>query len=332
MNHRYSEYAQRINLDALYEELGFEVLDSRGDEDQGYCILPWDMHKNGDTTGKLGINREKRVFNCFICGGGSLLSLVMAVKDMDMPSSTDWLHQFASEDIITNDDFLADIEDMLAAPELRMDAALPYFNVKVLEKWDQTHDWFAERGISEAVRAEYKLGYGESIRKPAPRKTGDPDYEGPAIVLPVFWKGKLVGWQNRWLDDERPRWVPKYTMTHDFPKKEVLFGYDTAKAPLIIVESVPSALFAISNGYSAVATFGSSVSDTQIRLLRKFTEVVLCPDNDSAGEKWLSRIQTELERYTTLSLILPPEIEGGDLGDLTIKELHDRYINRSQML
>ena len=79
----YSEYSPRIDVDEFEESIEFQFIEEDGKgNDVGYCPDPWGMHKHGDSTGKFAIHREKKVFNCWVCGGGTLLSLGMAVWDM----------------------------------------------------------------------------------------------------------------------------------------------------------------------------------------------------------------------------------------------------------
>ncbi len=348
MKLRYSDFAHSIDIDALEEALGFEPIDHpTPDEDRGYCPLPWNSHSNGDTTGKFSINREKRVYGCWVCGGGSLLDLAMAIRGEDLEPTIKWLHQFANREE-TDEEFLDELNRLLARPENRQ-PTIPYFNSHVLDRfsdpieeameWDsETEAWvsFIERRALNLEAIEFaQIKYQAKAYRPLRHE--DPaqciEYYGPAICFPHFWKGQLVGWQQRWLDQEedRPRHVPKYTMTSDFPKNETLWGYDASKDRLrrnrvipyrpqegvTVVESVPSALFLWSHGYPAVATFGSNISAAQLKLLRTFPNLYLGADNDAAGEKWVHELSAYLERYTSL-LILPVVSDkvGADIGDL----------------
>jgi hypothetical protein len=332
---RYSQFWDRINIDAFEEAIGFNPEYQRGDNDVGFCLWP-ENHSHGDTTGKFAIHRELRLYNCYVCGGGDLLSLVMELHDVDQETATAWLYQFCEEDMRSDaafvDDFMASFEDV----QRRVDT-LPYFNQRVLDQFSDPipEDFYAERGIFPLVAKAYGVRYSAEAKRPSPQKgkyAEDEDYYGPAIIFPHYWQNRLVGWQSRWLEDEdeRPDWVPKYTMTSDFPKESTVYGFDYAKKaeePVVVVESVPSALFAISGNYPAVATFGSSVNPAQLRLLRRFTQgVILAPDNDSAGVKWLNANTEYLKRYIPV-WHLPPvrEKPGADLGDIASNLHHDCF-------
>lgn len=324
---RYSEFVDSIDVDAFEAAIGFTPDYQKGDEDTGFCP-DWDNHhSHGDTTGKFSINRDKKVYNCWVAGGGSLLSLTMEIFGYEIDEATEWLYQFSHGDHRTDEEFLDYFNSLLVDGEKRT-VTLPFFNERVLDRFDEETDWFESRGISNEIILSKNLRYSSAAMKSAPRKGGekiDDDYFGPSIILPHYWKGRLVGWQHRWLEEDRPRWVAKYTNTTDFPKTETLFNFDSAlraEDPILVVESVPTCLFLESLGFDSVATFGANVSDVQMRLLRRFQAgVYLCPDNDSAGIGWLDDLTEYLESYIPVYIV--PVIDrgqGSDLGDLAQDE------------
>ena len=290
----YFDIVDDIDVDEFENAIGFEPMGQNADgEDWGQCPDPWGLHKHGDRTGKFAINRNKKVYNCFVCGGGNLLSLTMAVRDCEEDEAIDWLRQFASKAFQSDEAFVEEIHNMLAEKRLEESAPLPWFNSNVLLQWEGAdHDWFDERGISEEVRSKFRLGVNAAtVRK---------DFTGESIVLPHIWNGNLVGWQNRWIGD-RPKWIPKYTNTNDFPKKTTLYGWDQvidSQNPIVVVESVPTVLYLASIGIPSVATFGANVSKDQMKILRGCQQgIILAQDNDQAGDKWRSSLIDYLERY-----------------------------------
>jgi DNA primase len=308
---RYRDIADRIDVEAVENELGFDLIESDGEEDRGYCFDVYGMHKNGDTTGKLSINRNKRVFHCWVCGGGSILKLVQDVKQLDENNAVEWLTQFATS-AASDDRFLEELDEMFVQ-EVR-DTTMPFFNEKVLDRFEDEHPWFAERGISEQICREFRLGYDPHSNR------------GGSIILPHFWEGKLVGWQRRFLDNQKP----KYTNTDRFPREETLFGMDHVDGCPIVVESPVTALYLYSNGHSAVATFGSEVTEEQCRLLRRYPALTLAPDNDKVGRKWLTSLTTSLDRFT--NIYIAPYVttkEGSDLADVPKGQL-EYYLRRAK--
>lgn len=324
---KYADFADRIDYDSLYEDLGWEPISS-DKEDKGYCLMPQN-HTHGDTSGKLAINREKGVYNCWVCGGGSILSLAMEVKDLNYQDATAYLYQFV--DMASNEsaeEFYRRIERLMELPSVDR-KPLPFFNERVLT-WVGWHEWFGERHIAPEVAEYFRLGVSDKHRKYNPNEG---EWVGPAAIFPHFWKGKLVGWQERWLT-ETPRWVGKYTNTTDFPRHTTVWGHDFAigqEKPPIIVESVATALMLISEGYPAIATFGSQITTDQLRHLRVFQQgIMLAPDNDGAGTKWLETLTEYLERFIPILHVPVVYGHGSDLGDLHPDELstHLRGVTR----
>lgn len=327
---RYHDFAEDIDIDALEAAIGFEPFTHDRGNDIGYCLWP-ENHTHGDTTGKFAIHRDKGVYNCFVCGGGDLLSLAMELYDFDVDEATDWLLQFAQHDMRTDAEFTDYLLKMLGDVEERT-SRMPYFNQRVLDRFKDDRSYFLTRGITQEVINEYHLCYGNSVMKPAPfkqrgeeRVKEDEDYFGPAAIFPHYWQGRLVGWQHRWMDwDEEhsktPRWLSKYTNTTDFPKATTLFNYDhalKARKPVVVLESSPSVLFLRSFEIPAVGFFGEVPKDAQLRLMRRFTSgVILAPDNDKAGNRLLSTATNYLERFIPVYHAEVVDLgEKADLGD-----------------
>lgn len=325
LHHRYSDFAPRIDIDTFEESIGFSPIEDDGKgNDVGYCPDPWGMHKHGDTTGKFAIHREKKLFNCWVCDGGTLLSLGMAVWDVEEDEAIDKLLAMCGEP--TDERFEDEIEELLWEDESRRHNHLPYFNAHVLDKTDRKSevlkDFVLARHISLEVAKEHKLAYNPEAER---RHKKHDTYYGPGIIFPHFWQGHLVGWQTRWLesDEERPNWVQKYHNTRDFPKKHTIYNYEKvylSPDPIVIVESVPTALVLESLGFPAVAMFGASVPPEQLELLRSCQQgLILAPDNDDPGEKMITKSIKYLDPYVPVRVCEPvgEEGSGDDLGDLS---------------
>jgi DNA primase len=332
---RYSEFVYDLDVDAFEQAIDFNPLEQNGDNDVGKCPDCWGLHKHGDQSGKFAIHREKKVYNCWVCGGGSLLSLVMEMYEMEVDDATEWLRQFTGD--TRSDAEFADFYMSLLDETERHSAAMPFFNERVLERFSDDASWFRTRGISDEIIERYKLGYSDSAMKSAPIKERggsrvkiDDDYYGPTAVFPHFWEGKLVGWQNRWMDwnpkkSKTPKWLPKYTNTNDFPKANTLFNYDNALEsgdPIVVCESVPTVLLLATFDVPAVAYFGSKIQEAQLRLLRRVQAgVILAPDNDGNGDSLLNMATDYLQKYIEVQHL--PKItrtKGADLGDLAKDE------------
>jgi hypothetical protein len=339
---RYKDFIDKVDLDAVYTEIEWEPLYTKpakdgGTEDIGYCPDPWNQHKNGDTTGKFAIHRDKRVANCWVCGGSSLLGLVAAIKNIEFEAALDLLYGYATHDDQGDDEFRNEVLGLLAQLDAKRDEdTIPYFNPLVLNKWKNDN---CLKGLQLWNEGEFD-GKPKHIRpdvleanalfafdavKFAPRsktdgKPIDENYQGPCIIFPHYWKGRLVGWQHRWLADDRPKWVSKYTNTPDFPKAVTLYGVPRpSPLPVVVVESVPTRLVVESLGWPSVGTFGASVTPEQLKLLRRFQQgVIIAPDNDKPGLEALVKMADYLEGFIPVSYIEPVgrKGKGDDLGDI----------------
>jgi DNA primase len=156
------------------------------------------------------------------------------------------------------------------------------------------------------------------------RIMGDITHTGPALIIPHYFEGKLVGFQERWLGELPPKF-PKYTNSRDFPKELTLFNWDHVKGArqVIVVESVMTTVRLYELGMASVCTFGGSINPRQIQLLGTFDLVAIARDNDSTGARYQSRLGRALEPLTRVEVFPPPPLEKGDLADLSDEEIFD---------
>lgn len=316
-----------VDFDALYINLGWTPVSNTGTEDKGYCLDPWKLHKHGDRTGKLAINRAKGVYNCWVCGGGTILTLIMEVKGLDFDGAIEYLSRFINAfHKESTEEFHARISRLLDNVK-NVNRPLPVFNDQVLTKFTDAVPWGTTRYISDSVIEFFKIGMANSHYK---FNSESGSYEGQAVILPHFWQGKLVGWQERWISDT-PSWIGKYTNTSDFPRETTVWGLDFAKTidkRPILCESVPTALRLISEGHPAIATFGSQITKDQCKHLRCFQQgIILSPDNDTAGYKWYEQAVNQLQRFVPLYLMEPVGEIGSDLGDADYNTLLTAFTN-----
>jgi DNA primase len=116
------------------------------------------------------------------------------------------------------------------------------------------------------------------------------------LVYPIYHNGKLVSIEGRALDPENN---PPKTL---YPKKasvNTLFNIDNLdrKKPLIIVEGVmdiPKIWLFINK--NVTTTFGINISNNQLSLIKEFDEIILFPDGDKGGERFVNILDSKLER------------------------------------
>ncbi len=148
------------------------------------------------------------------------------------------------------------------------------------------------------------------------------------LVVPVFWMGKLVGWQTRAID----RSMPKYYTMPGLKKTQMFFNGDRARGAKfgVVVEGVFDA-FRLGPKHS-VALLGQEVSAKQRELALAFWSTgALCVILDPEALEDLKRVERinimlnpDNFRWGVFSLALP---SGSDPASTDRQALWDMITN-----
>ena len=254
-----------------------------------------------DNTPSCSINLEKGVWICFAgCGQGSLNHFVQRVLDItpmelrrligetDYPLDLDLFEEYQPT------------ENYLAESTLPEDI--------VLHKYPT---WIFRRGFTEKVLESWECGtnaYGD-------------------LIIPIRdGEARLVGWVSR-----RRAAIPKYMYSKGLKKSKVLFGaHKVVSCPFVcITEGTLDAMWLTQHGYPAIALLGMSMSKRQQELLStlRTEEVVLCLDNDIAGQTGLTKALNSLGKTIMSSYIqLPSGYK--DVQEIKSNQVLDTIINQ----
>jgi hypothetical protein len=136
------------------------------------------------------------------------------------------------------------------------------------------------------------------------------------IIMPIFMNDKLVGWQGRYVGEERDKRIPKYYSMPGMKKTQILYNLDAAKTMnLIVVVEGPTDVWSF--GPEAVALFGKTVSTLQLQqLVGAHKPIVVMLDSDAMLEA--EGVYQELGSTPKMMVILP---EGRDPGSYSTPEL-----------
>ena len=333
----WDDLVDTLQFEAVMDELGIRITKSRkgGTQHEAHCPLP--SHPGADNTPSFGINSDALVWNCFTCGDGGLLPLLVVRLEglEDDPEglsawqqALNWLLPFTDHNPDFDAGFVENIEGYLRAaekpPQRIHRPTLPQFSSSLFDKLEMAPVALFERwGIRDQSTIDH---FG--IRYDPDRMRTNIRYTGPAIVIPHWFEGQLVGYQERWMG-ERPNKLPKYTNSTDFPRKETLFDWDSVQPNTIVVESTMTRIRLYEMGYSAVATFGAQMTPRQIQLLSTLKSVTLAQDNDQAGQRAMRKSADLLSELTYVEILPPPDIEKGDLADLEDAQI-EAILDRSK--
>jgi len=301
------------NLDArvvLQDILGVGEIIENGDEYIHSCPLPFGVHKNGDRSPSASLNKETLLFNCFGCGGGSVIWLVENCLGVTREEAISILKNEVSElKIVPVEDFINRLEGVFEnKTQERND--IPYFSDTILRRWEGPCDYLTSRGVSEAVQRQMRTGIDSGRLEVAKTAEGENTVSVDRVVLPHFMEGKLIGWVARKIEDVQG--VPKYRNSKGFPRGSWLYNLDNAikHDSIYVVESPMSVLVMKSRGIdNVVATFGAKVDKQQLDLLRKFSKVTIFMDGDAPGRMATEHLIESLGCYTKIAIIETPDDE-----------------------
>lgn len=299
----------------LFKEFGITQFRKNGHELSHRCTLGLGGHSDGNSW-TASVNYHKLEFNCFVCGHGGSLAWWIAVNRGETTAEqvTNWLRRKTSlgeegVDLPT----MIKIIDSIANPETETER-MPFYNDRLLNRW---HEWPGYHPYLTDPRPEgraipvdnlqrFEVGYADL--------DDDFDYV-QRIIIPARWRGNLVGWQARALNPIDPDYEIKYKNSPMFPRDRILYGDVEGRGTRVVVES-PMSVLRHCHQAKMLATFGSKVTETQLRQLTRYDKIILFMDPDKAGYSACRKIITKLSRHVQLEVVDNPySADPADLRD-----------------
>lgn len=280
------------------------------------CCLPFGQHRNGDSHPSASLNYHKLTYACLGCGNsGGLLWFMAVCRGEDPREVRTWLENATGTegDVLDLQNLLRLIDEIFE-PKTSIYQPWPNYDPSILDAWRLPNfhplltDGLPEMDVEgwhmpEDTLRHFDIGY---------------DLTTDRITIPVWWKGRLVGWQARAVCDDEEE---KYKSSPELPKRAILYNYDQ-RDRYIVVESPKSVLRHWHHQPSITATFGAKVEQAQQALLHSAQRVILWFDNDKAGWSATRTVGNRLTTYTSVYAVLSP-YEGGpeDLPDHIVDQL-----------
>ena len=284
-------------------------LAKRGGNYWGLC--PFHHEK----TPSFSVNESRQIFHCFGCGkGGGPARFLMEMESLSFPDAVRKLADQAGlpmpED--TGGDgrwrerrrrvlelnreaarfyraMLSDPRGAAVASYIRDKRRIsPKFSARfglgaAPDAWDSLIQAMGEKGYDKADLIEAGLAV-------AGKGGGVYDKYRNRLMLPVIDpRGDVIGFTSRVMDDSTPKYL-NTPETAIFKKRSILYGLNYAKKTrrpnFILVEGNIDVITLHQAGFdNTVATMGTALTEEHTRLLGRYTkELVLCYDNDTAGE------------------------------------------------
>lgn len=309
------EIKNRLDLVDVVQDYGVQLRKS-GRNYAGFCPF----HPNTRTPA-FYVFPESQTWRCFgACAeGGDVFSFVMKKNGWDFKETLADLARRAGvtlEETRPKDTAREAVEERQVA---LLDTASNYYHQLLLHapQAEAARRYVAERALTDDTVAAYRLGfaldswdaakthftgqgYSEDelmavglLTEHEERHTRYDRFRGRLMIPIRDLDGRVVGFGARTLD---PDGVPKYLnspQTALFDKGRLIFGLDMAKRHIreahqvVLVEGYLDVMTAWQHGFrNVVAQMGTSLTETQLRLLQKQSKrFVLALDPDAAGAK-----------------------------------------------
>ena len=304
---------------------------------------------HNERTPSFSVNKSRNICKCFSCGkGGSPVNFIMEHEQMSYQEALRYLARKYNIEVVEKEQTdeerqqQNDREAMLAVNEF----ALNHFRHNLLETTDGRDialAYFRHRGLNDAMIERFRLGYSldrstallDAAREGGYNEkylletglAGKSEREGRTslydrfrgrVMFPILSiSGRVVGFGGRTMRSDKT--IAKYVNSPEsliYKKNLELYGLFQAKSAIakrdkvILVEGYLDVISMHQAGVeNVVASSGTSLTEGQIRALRRFTEnVTLIYDADAAGIKASLRGINMLlaEKLNVKVLLLPP--------------------------
>jgi DNA primase len=328
---------------------GFVRLKKRGTNYIGLC--PFHNEKSPSFT----VSPSKEIYKCFGCGrSGNSISFLMEHEKYTYVEALRWLaRKYNVEVEETNVSDEARLQQQVAESlHIINSFGQQFFSEQLFETEEGVNaglGYLKERGFREDIIKKFQIGYSPEARtafaSAALARKYNPEllqksglialrndelvdnYRG-RIIFPVHNNtGKVIGFGARLIKKNDK--APKYINTPEnelYVKSKILYGSYFARQAIdkqdecLLVEGYTDVVSLHQAGIeNVVASGGTSLTQDQLRLIRKFTNnLTIIYDGDSAGVKAALRgLDMALEEGLNVQLVLIPD-----------KEDPDSYVNK----
>lgn len=240
------------------------------------------------------VSKTKGTFLCFSCH--TTRDLVSFIKEFTNRTYFESLRFISSKG--KNIDIEKEInKSLINVPEYKMfdELITKRLNTNALSS-PRAMSYYERRRVTKESIVKFGLGYSE---------------KQDMTTIPIHSPdGVLVGFVGRSIEGK------EFKNTPGLPKSKILFNLHRVKTSnkVYVVESSFDAIRLDQVGFSAVATLGANVSNTQIELLQRyFNNIIVIADNDEAGGNMKDKI---IEKLKSRVSVIQLNIEYKDIGDM----------------
>lgn len=245
-----------------------------------------------------------------------------------------------SKTIVEKDTFTRMVNNIKSSPNTSPISRVTKDQVK--KSLEIPAKYYINRGYTEEILKKYDIGLCNNPKKEMFNRIVVPVYSIDGSTI-VGCSGRSIFDQcsvcKHYHDNEQKcpnkddLWkYSKWKHNMGFKSQEHLYNFWFAKdhiqqtKSIILVES-PGNVWRLEEAgiHNSVAIFGSSLSDKQKLLIDSSgaMSIILLMDNDSAGEKAVQQI---IDKCKKIYRIYPMNVEGSDVGDMSVTEVKEKII------
>ena len=297
---------------------------------------------HSEKTGSFSVSPDKQIYYCFGCKrGGGVINFIMEEENLPFPDAVRFLAKRAGLEVPEEEGDREAGRRRQRLLDLNRDAARFYYRLLQQPEGRAVREYLNRRQIRKATAVNFGMGaspdawdvllnemtakgYSKAELLSAGlivdnRKGGFYDKFRNRLMLPVIdTRGDVVAFGSRVLDKSEPKYMNS-SETPVYSKRRVLYGLNLAKKSkrqgILLCEGNLDIVTLHQAGFdNAVASMGTALTTEQTRLLSRYTkELVLCYDNDAAGQMATQK-NIELLRnseFTVRVLSLPRRLADG---------------------
>jgi DNA primase len=299
---------------------------------------------HNEKTPSFSVNRGKQFFHCFGCGAsGNALGFLMDFAHLDFVEAVEDLANFAGVEVPRENEkhhSTSPSKTVRTDTYALLEQVAKFYAKRLNTAADAKHavEYLKCRGVSGEIIQTFLLGYapdewrslvsqfdtaellqaGMLINKDG--KVYD-RFRG-RVMFPIRDKrGRVIGFGGRVLDDSLPKYLnspetPVFHKGHEVYGLYELLQKKSKPERILVVEGYMDVIALAMHGIDyAVATLGTSTSQTHMDLLFRFTpELIFCFDGDAAGQQ---------AAWRAISSVFPALKDGRQIRLMLLPTNHD---------
>ncbi|MFD1363030.1 DNA primase [Lentibacillus salinarum] len=285
---------------------------------------------HGEKTPSFSVTQDKQIFHCFGCGkGGNVVTFIMEIEGYTFYEALRLLSERSGVALPVNarqptSSMSQENQNILSASEWM--TKLYHHLLRYTKDGKEGYQYFKERGIADETIDAFQLGFAPNIKDFTAEfltkkgfhqqllvkagllsvnedNTADDRFRGRVIFPIRNHLGKTVAFGGRTVANQEPKYLnsPESEL---FQKGKLLYNFDLAKKHIrkqseaVLFEGYMDVISAYQAGVkNAVATLGTSLTEAQAQLLRRYVDtVIICYDADAAGTEAAYKASVTLQK------------------------------------